>query len=104
MSGSQSPGEIKRREVELPKSHSWMDCLAVNRAQERSRAGTEMELNSHSWMVCLAADKAQERSRAGRWSWSLTAGWIVLLLTESMRDQEERGGAEVSQLDGLSCC
>ena len=51
-----------------------------------------------------AVARAQERSRGGRWSWSLIAGRIVLLLAEPRRDQEEGGGAGLSQLDRLSCC
>ena len=38
-----------------------------------------MALGSHSWMDCLAADRVQERTRGGRWSWALIAGWTVLL-------------------------
>ena len=69
------PGEIKRREVEL---------------------------GSQSWMDCLVGDRSQERSRGGRWSWALIAGWIVLLLTDPREDEEEGGGAGLSQQDGLS--
>ena len=54
-----------------------------------------MELGYHSWMDCLAADRAQVRSKAGRWSWAIIAGWIVLL-SEPRRDQEEGGGAGLS--------
>ena len=69
-----------------------MDCLAADREIKRK----EMELNSYSWMGCLAVNRTQERSRAGRWNWSLTAGWIVLLLTEPRRDQEQGERDELS--------
>ena len=67
LSGCQSPGEIKRREVELG-SHRWVDCLAV---------------------------RTQERLRGGRWRWAPIAGWIVLL-SKPRRDQEQGDGAGLS--------
>ena len=52
-----------------------------------------MELGSHSWMDCLAADRAsRDQEQGGGWSWVLIAGWIVLLLIQPSRDQEQGGG------------
>ena len=67
----QSPGEIKSREMEMG-CHSWVDCLAASRDQERSRAGRwrwavlqpdinkdikpHIIMGSHSWMDCLTAE------------------------------------------------
>ena len=48
----------------------WI-VLLLTEPSKRSRTGRWMELGSHSWMDCLAADRAQQRSRAGRWSWAV---------------------------------
>ena len=52
----QSPGEIKRREVELG-SRSWVDCLVgelVSKTPVEIKR-REVELGSRSWVDCLAA-------------------------------------------------
>ena len=50
----QTPGEIKRREVELG-SHSWVDCVVAELFSKTPGEikRREVELGSRSWVDCL---------------------------------------------------
>ena len=85
----ESPGEIKRIEVELDPQESPGEIKS-----REVELGSHRDLDNHL--------RVQARSRAGRWSWALTEIWTIIC--GSRLDQEQGGGAGLSQEVGTILC